>query len=349
MVKVAIAGGSSATLGHSIVSALLATNGRHTPIILSRKKKEDGPDSTWSSWPLPSSSPSASPSSSSTVRVETRYVKYDSHDSLVAALHDIDTVISVLLVINPELFVKYQVNLLHAAETAGCKRFAPSAFAHAFDMHHKVPGDAAVKIPVWNEVKKSNIDSALFPCGMFMNYLGIGCPEAGGNRKEALAGFKEGPLLFHLAKDEGYIEVPVMDEEEDSEIDGGKPLPILTMTDIRDVGRFVAAAIDLEEPWGKRELGMAGSILRLDEMIALCEKYTGQKMEIRRVTKKSLEESLREKPVDLEGIMRHVENQYKNAFCGTGVVVEPVLNRLCPDVHPMSAEDYLRRHWAEAS
>ena len=339
--KVAIAGGSSATLGLSLVSALVATNGRHTPVILSRKKDNSSSSPTFASWKLPSPS---SPLSSSSVDVETRYVDYESHESLVNALHDIDTVISVLLIHDPNLFVKAQVNLLHAAEAAGCRRFAPSEFALPYSHHAKIEGDALVKIPVWEEVKKSKIDAALFPCGMFMNYFGIGSPKKNGNRTEALAGFKEGASIFHLAEDEGFIEVPV--PQGDTYVEG-KHMPTLTFTNIRDVGCFIAAAIDLEEPWGKRELGMAGTVIRLDEIIPLCEKYTGRKMEIRPLTIKMIEDQLSRVPQSLDDFIEHINNQYKKLAFEEGCVFEPVLNRLCPGVQPMSIEEFLKKYWGE--
>ncbi|KAF3482882.1 isoflavone reductase family protein [Arthroderma uncinatum] len=333
MVKVAIAGGSSPTLGHSVVSALLATNGRHTPIILSRKKADDGTTSSKDVWPVAGSS-------SSTAEVETRYVDYESDDSLVASLRDIDTVISVLLIHDTDTFVKTQIRLLHAAEAAGCRRFAPSEFAGTYDMHFKVDFDKMAKLPVWEAVLASKIDAAMFSSGMFMNYLGIGCPEKDGNRAEALAGFAEGPFLFNLV--EGWVDMPVV------EGDGASPA-LITMTNIRDIGRFVAAAIDLEQPWGKRELGMAGSTLRFDEMVPLIEKYTGRKMEIRPFTKKQLQERAANASEGVAGIIEHMECQLKTVCCEGGIPIEPTLNRLCPGVKPMTVEEFLRKYWAEPS
>ncbi|EFE43690.1 isoflavone reductase family protein [Trichophyton verrucosum HKI 0517] len=335
MVKVAIAGGSSPTLGHSVVSALLATNGRHTPVILSRKREGGSPASSTAAW--------AVPGSSSTAEVETRYVDYESKDSLVAALHDIDTVISVLLIHDTDTFVNTQIRLLHAAEAAGCRRFAPSEFSGGHKLHFLVDFEREAKLPVWEAVLQSNIDAALFANGMFMNYLGIGSPEKDGNRAEALAGFAEGPLLFNLV--EGWVEVPVVVRE-----GGSVPPPAaITMTNIRDIGRFIAAAIDLEEPWGKRELGMAGSTLQFDEIVSLIEKYTGRTMEVRPFTKKQVEERLASPAEGVLGIIEKLECQLKKVCCDGGITVQPTLNRLCPDVKPMTFEEFLKRYWAEPS
>ncbi|KAF9887786.1 hypothetical protein FE257_009592 [Aspergillus nanangensis] len=311
---VAVAGGRSGTIGASIVSALLAHN--HTPIILSRQTSTN---------PSGSTSISSSPSG-----VSTRYVDYDSHDSLVHALHDTTAVISALLIPGPE-FVPYQLNLLRAAEEVGCARFAPSEFALPFAAHQAVDIDHA-KVAVWDAVKAANIDAALFPCGMFMNYLGIGAPRVA----EALAGFREGPLMFHLGDPEGapWVEVPLGRDGE---------VPSLTMTDIRDVGEFVVAALEMEEPWGGRELGMVGETLKITEVVGLCERYLGRKVEVRVVEMVSLEERLRR--LDPGDVLAKMDCQYTMA-CGNGdSVVEPVLNALCPEVRPLGVKGFLEKFW----
>lgn len=361
MVKVAVAGGSSPTLGHALMAALLSTNGRHTPIILSRLKNPTQDSSEpftttktpFRPWPSPSSSPPPGQDRTPEVEIETRHVDYTSTVALTAALHDIDTLISVLLIPNPSLFVQTQLNLFAAAQAAGCRRFAPSEFALPYNAHSRVELDAAVKIPVWREICASaspTLDVALFPCGMFMNYFGIGCPpgEGGRNRDAALAGFAEGPFLFHL--EEGWVEVPLLRGAEASSDDADKMYPLVSATDIRDVGRFVVAAIDLDEPWGGRELGMAGSTMRFDEVVRLCERYIGRPLEIRGVTRQQLEERLRGIPADkVEGIIPRMECQLSMVYCDGDGHVDPVLNRLCPWVRPTTVEDFLRKYWSLAT
>ena len=265
--------------------------------------------------------------------LETRYVDYTSHDSLVSALCDVDAVISALLIPGPEL-VSYQVNLLHAAEEAGCTRFAPSEFALRKSVHSEVDIDHA-KLAVWDAVQESvnkgNIDVALFPCGMFMNYLGIGAPRS----TEALAGFREGPHLFHLSDPQGpWIEVPVGE-------DG--LFPSISMTDIRDVGRFVVAALEMEEPWGGRELGMAGDTIGFAELIELCERYLGRAVEVRPVTVSQLERQLQS--VDPSDFLARMEIQY-SIVCGRGgSVMTPTLNALCPHVQPLSVKEFMEKFW----
>jgi uncharacterized protein YbjT (DUF2867 family) len=119
------------------------------------------------------------------------------------------------------------------------------------------------------------------------------------------------------------------------------------MTDIRDVGPFLVAAIDLNEPWAGRELGMAGSTLRFDELVALCERYTGRKIEVRPVTRTQLEARLKSLSAeDVAAIIPRMECQLSMAYIDCNGAVKPVLYRLCPSVKPTTAEAFLKRYWS---
>ncbi|KAK5789911.1 hypothetical protein VI817_007198 [Penicillium citrinum] len=314
--RVAIAGGTSPTLGASLIDALLATGGRYVPVILSRGKV-----ATWS--------PKMHQNG-----VEVRQVDYHSHASLVAALNDVEVVLSVLLIPGPD-WVTAQVNLLHAAEEAGCRRFAPSEFALSAASQSKVDILKA-KNEVWNEVQASvdqgRIDAARFPCGMFMNYLGIGCPD-GENRVKALAGFQEGPYMIYLDRQPSWVEVPIR-------ADG--TTPSLSMTDIRDVGKFVVAALDLQEPWAGRELGFSGDTLSFDELVSLCEKHTGRAVEARRVTTDELKSRL--SSVSPDEFIKRMEIQLSIVCAHDGSVVEPTLNSMS-SVNPTTVDKYLQHYW----
>ena len=100
---VAVAGGSSPTLGGSIVTAISHTE--NTPVISTRK--------------------SANETRKFRDGVEVGPVDYADHASLLEALKDVHTVICVIMVPGPEWF-GCQINLLNAAKEAGVKRFAPS-------------------------------------------------------------------------------------------------------------------------------------------------------------------------------------------------------------------------------
>lgn len=307
--KIAIAGGTSPTLGASILSALSTSD--HTPVILSRA----GPNTT-------------------TANVETRYVDYASIPSLASALTDIDTVISVLLIPGQEMET-YQLNLLAAAEQAGVKRFAPSEFALPPNAQESVEFDG-VKVRVWQRVQESvdqgRIDAARFPTGMWMNYLAIGCRR---RRDEGLAGFSEGAFLVHLDEAEPWVEIPVL-------ADGA--YPALTMTDLRDIGRFVRAAVDMDEPWAGRTLGMAGDTVGFGELAALCEAYVGKTVQRREVGADGLRKQLEQTPPD--DFMQRMETQIALVGCRGAFVVEPALNALC-HVQPTTIQHFLHTYWAE--
>ncbi|KAJ5540461.1 hypothetical protein N7494_005537 [Penicillium frequentans] len=315
--RVAVAGGTSPTLGASIVSALLATQGRYTPVILSRESKREA------SRLLPLQQ-----------NAEIRYVDYSSQTSLVAALRDVEVVISVLLIPGPD-WITSQVNLLHAAEEAGCGRFAPSEFALT-DHAHTMVDLLAAKHVVWKEVQTSvsqgKIDAARFPCGMFMNYLGIGISKDD-IRLEALAGFQEGSFLVHLDAPFPWIEVPVR-------ADGS--FPNLTLTDIRDVGSFIVAALDIEEPWGGRDLGMAGDTLGFIDLISLCERYTGKSIQVYKVTKPELVTRLQS--ISPGQFIQYMECQLEIVGTLDQWVIDPTLNRLS-SIQPMTVEQYMKRYW----
>ncbi|KAJ6018581.1 hypothetical protein N7499_010227 [Penicillium canescens] len=314
--RVAIAGGSSPTLGSSIVSALLATEGRYTPVILSRKSK----------------TPREEESNKQNGEVETRCVDYQSHASLVLALSDVAAVISVLLIPGPD-WVTAQVNLLHAAEAAGCQRFAPSEFALT-SWAHTMVDLLDIKNTVWNTVRASvdqgKIDAARFPCGMFMNYLGIGCPES--KRTDALAGFQEGPFLVHLDGNPPWVEVPVQSDN---------TMPNITMTDIRDVGKFIVAALDMKEPWGGRELGMAGDTLSFEKLINICQRYIGRPIEVRPVKEDELQARLSALLPDQ--VIPRMECQLA-IVCSRGASVVPSTLKLSAS-HPTTVDEYMRLYW----
>ena len=314
---VAIAGGTSATLGASIVTALLATEGRYIPLILSRGNKQTP---TWLS--------------SLKQNVEVREVDYNSRTSLTEALHGVEVVISVLLVPGPD-WVTAQVNLLHAAEDAGCRRFAPSEFALT-EQAHDIVDLLRAKNTVWEEVQASirrgKIDAARCPCGMFMNYLGIGIPDDA-SRLEALAGFQEGAFLFHLDDEEPWVEVPVRE-------DGS--FPDLTLTDIRDIGAFIVTALDLDKPWAGRTLGMSGDTINMTRVIEICEQHSGKPVEVREVTRAQLEARLASIPP--AEFLQYMECQLEIAGTSDQWVVNGVLNSLS-SIQPTTVDQFMKRYW----
>lgn len=141
MVKIVIAGGTSPTLGRSIVTAIAHTV--NTPVILTRQSL-DAPASKYGA--------------------EVRQVDYTDHSTLVDALKDVHTVISVLKIPGPE-WATYQINLLNAAKAAGVKRFAPSEFENGPEADGRVD-ILGLKPGVWKECTESGLECARFSGGM---------------------------------------------------------------------------------------------------------------------------------------------------------------------------------------
>ncbi|KAL4923182.1 uncharacterized protein BDV17DRAFT_285631 [Aspergillus undulatus] len=340
---IAIAGGTG-TIGQSIVSALLSNSHPHshshakkyTPIILSRATAQN-PDGTRKLEPAKSPSGKA-------FEIETRYVTYTSLESLVTALRDINTLISTLLIPDPS-WVTIQLNLLYASIQSGVQRFAPSEFALSQEAHELVDVDEG-KIIVWQEVKKAvtegEIDAAAFPVGMFMNYLGIGIPDADVER-EARAGFREGALMFYLNPNpqgaggggggQPWIDMPLTENG---------VYPTLTMTDIRDIGKFVVAALGLEE-WGGRGLGIAGDTVNLKDVVEVLQGRFGGRIVENKLSLVDLQKKHDKFPE--QDILGRMDVQYTIA-CGRGAcVVDGVLNRLCPEVRPTTVREFVERYW----
>lgn len=229
----------------------------------------------------------------------------------------------------------FQLNLLAAAEQAGVKRFAPSEYALPPSSQTEVEFDKT-KLETWEvvarAVEEGRIDAARFPTGMWMNYLAVGAPFC---QMEGLAGFREGAFLFHLDEDRPWVEVPVLS-------DGSGAYPRVSMTDIRDIGRFVAAAVEMEEDWGGRVLGMVGETMGFREVVELVERWVGREIEVREVNEGELREVVR--TAGAGEFMKRMEAQICLVGCRDGFVVEPVLNRIT-GIRPMSITGFVERYW----
>jgi len=319
---VVIAGGTSIGLGRSIVQAILQAypNQEWTPIILSRSPKQ--PD-----W-LPALD----------YKPEIKAVDYNDPSSLLSALRGVHTVISVILAIDGT-HASSQIALLDAAVQSGCKRFAPSEWACGPKGVLNVDLLAAAKAPVWEACEKSGIEWSRFNVGSFMNYLGIGC---GQNEDEACAGVdREGDMpdgsgSFLVSMVSNSVELLVKD-------DGA--VPRVTMTEIGDVGRFVARALELED-W-ERDMDIVGDTVRLDEVVEIAERVTGKRFDVNRLGRREMEKQL-ETLVDESDMLKRMWVQLKIMMLGDEVgcgVLNPVANKLCPGVRAVSIEGYLTKYW----
>ena len=164
-----------------------------------------------------------------------------------------------------------------------------------------------------------------------MNYLGKGCI----NEKEALAGKHDDAEFVYYMHDLRAL-IPLKS-------DG--TIPRITMTEIGDIGRFVAAACSL--PKWERSFGMVGETLRMDEVVRLIEEIREKKMAVEFRTQEQVRKDKGRETDPNRLFWIELEEMYTRDR-EDEAVIRPVLNELCPDVKPMSVEDYLRKYWTES-
>jgi len=189
---------------------------------------------------------------------------------------------------------------------------------------------------VWEaceEAKKTHpgFECAGFEVGLFMNYLGKGCKS----EKEALAGKHDDAEFVYYMRDMKAL-IPL-------KADG--TIPRITMTEIGDIGRFVAAACSL--PRWQRSFGMAGSTMRMDEVVKLIEEVRQQKMDVTFRTPNEVSKE-RSQATDSNRLFWLELEEIYTRDREDEAVIRPVLNELCPDVVPISIKDYLLKYWAES-
>ncbi|KAB2569170.1 hypothetical protein DBV05_g12156 [Lasiodiplodia theobromae] len=353
MVKVAIAGGTSPTLGQAIISAMLKTHPENTPIIiLSSRPPPSTPTHATAADPstISAASDPTTINTTSTLhagRVEVRHVAYDSHTSLTAALHDVHTVVSVIKIPDPDAMRDAQLALLRAAKAAGCRRFAPSEWA--FGAAGRVDAVRG-KDEVWDACRASGLECARFRCGAFMNYLGVGRAFSSEDaREKALAGLRgDGPVWWDF--EGGVAELPVVVEAEGEEGGGKRRFPRVTLTEIDDVGRFVAAACALTEGSWLEEMDMVGETVRVDEVVGLVKECLGIELKVVGVTREELERRVSE----VEGVGKTREEVLKKMIAQLSLVMleekegwaimKPTLNELCWHTKPLSVREYLTNY-----
>ncbi|KAK8235575.1 isoflavone reductase family protein [Phyllosticta capitalensis] len=326
MAIIAVAGGSSPTLGHAIVSAISLTP--NTPVVLSRQTANTpAPD------PETNLSTSTSISRATGAAIETRFVDYASPSSLLAALAGVQTVISVIRIDDNSKWAAVQINLLRAAGAAGCKRFAPCEFG--FGAAEKDVAITAAKEHVWQACRASRLECTRFTCGVFMNYLALGrsfsSPVA---REIALAGLQDEPFLFDFRQ--AIAQLPASETGE---------FPWVTFTGLHDVGRFVAAACMLTEGSWLEQMSMVGETMRLDEVVSLVKSELGIELEIVTVRREELlrrADEIRGVGETPQQVQRKMTAQLDLAMLDDHGALEPVLNKICFLVKPMDIKDFLQ-------
>ncbi|KAF2748592.1 hypothetical protein M011DRAFT_331718 [Sporormia fimetaria CBS 119925] len=245
-------------------------------------------------------------------------------------------VICTLLIRDPT-WTSTHLRLLTASLRANVQRFAPAEWgpgplaAHNIPMFH--PQLAVRDACRLARAQNAGFEFTCFHPGLFMNYLGYGSPNA----QEALAGFDDNWQDIWWRVDEMRATIPLTRE--------GKE-PRCTMTEIRDVGRFVAEACLLAEGKWREDFSMVGETLGMDEVVRVVERVRGREME---VVYRGFDEVVEKKERELDAYRRfwwELEEMMARERVGEGVV-EPVLNALCPDVRPMGVRKYVEKYWGQ--
>ncbi|EKM60078.1 uncharacterized protein PHACADRAFT_250955 [Phanerochaete carnosa HHB-10118-sp] len=178
-------------------------------------------------------------------------VSYDDPAALAKALAGVHTVISTISGLTADTITKPQLALLDAAVKAGVKRFAPSEFGT-----RSIPDNPIElyrnKWPVAEAVMKSGLEHTIFEVGVYMNTLASGTAGVG----------HLPPMKFMFDVEKCKATIPG---------DGSAPV---VYTRIEDVGRFVAASLNLNE-WPQYSQ-MRGDRKTYNEILGLAENARGE-------------------------------------------------------------------------
>ncbi|KAJ3985611.1 hypothetical protein F5890DRAFT_1122836 [Lentinula detonsa] len=310
--RIAIAGGTG-RIGRHIVEGLLEIKHRYSLeiIVLSRSQSPHISYAGTSAPVLP--------------------IDYQDLSSIQKILNDfqIDTVISTLSGTTSDPFITSQENLLRAAlSVPSIRRFAPSEFSVNSE---QVPSVELyqMKIPIIRSLRqvkqeRPDFEYSLFSCGVFMNYLGYGNNKPEGHKAHGY--MPHFPYIFDLSK-----------RSADIPGDGEKQL---VYTRAEDVGKFVAAATQLEA-WEEYN-DVAGDVLTMNEIVRLCEDVCGTKFDV----KYNSREVILARLGPPEKVMENFFAEFLLALMdGECDVKRPInLNELV-DVKPMTVRQYLEQWW----
>ena len=207
----------------------------------------------------------------------TTWVKVDYNDkaNLVKALDGVHTLLSFVLSFKDEGGVASKL-LIDAAVEAGVKRFAPNEWStnatthlHWYATKHvirdylkEINKDKKASRPIftansisgdaWLTPTKQVLEYTLFQPGLFMNYF--------------THPYKTSPYMSHIT-------MPVDFETRQATLVADTEARI-TLTEIHDIARVVARAIEYEGEWPVTG-GIQGNSILLSDLVALGEKLRG--------------------------------------------------------------------------
>lgn len=292
--------------------------------------------------------------------VEVIAVDYGSRESLAAALTGAHTLLSVILT-KDATQAETMVRLLDAAVDSSVKRYVPSYWGvgtHAWDKVRilKMKMNGLWEACLQRE-RQDQITVARFNHGIHMNYIGVG-------RRESVGPMDEQKLLEEMRENGGYAEgddAICQGVEKDGDMADGSgaflispstctaelPLteegeyPLVTMTTIRDEGRFVAAALGLGT-W-QHDMNVVGDTLPLDQILQLVESATKRNFNMKHLHAEQLSEEIAslQMPQDIMKIMWLELKLMMTRNASDEGYLTPVVNELCPQIKPTSICDYV--------
>lgn len=247
-----------------------------------------------------------------------RVVDYDSHEQLTKALEGVHTVLSCIWTYGSAIATS-QLALLEAAKEAKVKRFAPSEWAvPAYDKvtYYKV------KQGVWEAVKKSGLEYTRFSNGLWLNIWAADAP-----REEAVgrSGYLGPPLIVDIKA--GNASIP------------GDGSSRIAFTDMRDIGKYVTAALDFEK-WDEDSF-IVGEKLSINEFVEKVERITGKPLNKTYISLEDLGVLIAEK----KDPMMTMIHEFLKAIGEGEFDLTATINQKVPEVKPITAEEFLARHW----
>ncbi|KAK5993732.1 Oxidoreductase BOA1 [Cladobotryum mycophilum] len=245
-----------------------------------------------------------------------RAVDYKSIDQLTEALRGVHTVISCVWSFGPEVTTT-QLALLEASKAAGVKRFVPSDWAiNKYD----IVDYYANKAPVWKAVQESGLEYTRFICGIWMNCWGSGAPN-----DEAVAGYRGPPFMIDFKN--RTVSIP------------GDGTQKVAFTEMRDIGKFVAASLDLAQ-WIPDTFIVSDS-LSYNELVELAEKVTGREFEKSPYPVSQIESVLK----DNSNFEQVFFNQFLKLITNGDLDIEQSVGKNVPSIEMTKAENYLVKYW----
>jgi len=198
----------------------------------------------------------------------TTWVKVDYNDkaNLVKALDGVHTLLSFVLSFKDEGGVASKL-LIDAAVEAGVKRFAPNEWSTNATTHLHWYATKHVIRDYLKEINKDKkvLEYTLFQPGLFMNYF--------------THPYKTSPYMSHIT-------MPVDFESRQATLVADTEARI-TLTEIHDIARVVARAIEYEGEWPVTG-GIQGNSILLSDLVALGEKLRGQPFKVSHLKKEDL-------------------------------------------------------------